>query len=122
MKFAPALIATVAAVSQGATGAPLADSNSTKLTSCQITEYVLALQDDCGFESIHGKSMNYMSIYLCLYLTWRPFLLYRALARPGGVLHGLHLRSFRRVETVFSDSERHGILYTQSLPYYYAMY
>lgn len=55
MKFASAFIATVAAVTQSASAAPLADSNSTKLTSCQITEYVLALQDDCGFESIHGK-------------------------------------------------------------------
>jgi hypothetical protein len=24
------------------------------VSSCQITEYILALQDDCGFESIHG--------------------------------------------------------------------
>lgn len=25
-----------------------------KTGSCQISEYLLALQDDCGFESIHG--------------------------------------------------------------------
>jgi ribonuclease I len=26
----------------------------TETGSCQISEYILALQDDCGFESIHG--------------------------------------------------------------------
>jgi len=29
-------------------------ANGRKWKSCQITEYILALQDDCGFESIHG--------------------------------------------------------------------
>jgi len=27
---------------------------SKSVGSCEITEYILALQDDCGFESIHG--------------------------------------------------------------------
>lgn len=30
------------------------NDGTNQLSTCQITQYVLALQDDCGFESIHG--------------------------------------------------------------------
>ena len=36
-------------------------TNSTT-SSCQIEEYLLALQDDCGFESIHGNERSALHI------------------------------------------------------------
>ena len=43
------LVASVIACIYGANLRP-----SVSTSACDITEYILALQDDCGFESIHG--------------------------------------------------------------------
>jgi hypothetical protein len=45
-------VLVVATFSQVCLGANL--RTQAVVSSCQITEYILALQDDCGFESIHG--------------------------------------------------------------------
>jgi hypothetical protein len=55
MKFT-ALVSAAAALLQCAQAAPDVNSTDVKLSTCQITEYILALQDDCGWESIHGKN------------------------------------------------------------------